>query len=36
MFVIDGLGVGIYTATVKQRLLEERVTWLLRAAVDGE
>jgi len=28
MVVIDGLGVGIYTATVKQRLLEERVTWL--------
>jgi hypothetical protein len=28
MFVIDGLGVGIYTATVKERLLEERVTWL--------
>ena len=28
MSVIDGLGVGIYTATVKQRLLEERLPWL--------
>jgi hypothetical protein len=28
VFVIDGLGVGIYTAAVKQRLLEERVTRL--------